>query len=592
LNHTFKKIAVITIVFILTTTAIFVFFIIPHIHEALMDERKQTLHEISNFFTTMFYELNEKEKAGKLQPGEAQALALHMVNSFRYGENNDDYFWINTIDDGTMIAHPFEYLRGQNVEELVDVEGYNFGKDMLDIARHSEHGFIAYQWPSKNSANVYVPKISHIATFQPWNWMIGTGIYIDDVQQEVSTITKKIIGTFVLILMLMIGLLVFIIRAGARIEAQKNLIQLEFMSLIQHLPIGVFRIELTKNDENKPPIIWNQALTNLFELPTKNYLGQTNMKMSDFFTHTEYQDSIVETILKDGQIIGNEYQIRTFKGNSLWIKLFGQLVKKDGRLYLDASVENITDKRKAQELLKKSYDELKKIDQMKNEIISITSHELRTPLTIIKGFASLLSHENVGSLNEDQKNQQSKIITNTDKLLEMITNMLDLERLESDKMQFQIEETNLNDLLRETYTDFQERCKMENKKITLDLPDDPMIIDTDPQQMKRIFINLIDNAIKFTNSEHGIITIFTKKLDSNKIEIHVTDNGFGIAKNDLDGVFEKFKQIDNHVERVYSGSGLGLPIVKKLATGLAATINVKSAVGKGSDFYITVSTKK
>jgi len=591
LDKAFTKIAIITLVFVIITTLVFIFFIIPHIHDALIDEKRQSLYEISNFITTTFYELDAEEQHGTLAEGQAQKFAIHMINSFRYGQNKDDYFWINNINNGNFLVHPFEYLHDENIENLVDVQGYRFGKDMLDIARSGGDELIIYQWPSKNDPSIHVTKMSHVTKFEPWGWMIGTGIYIDDVENEVNAIVYKIIVAFMCILILMIILLIFIIRVGSKIEHQKNITQLEFMSLIQHLPIGVFRVELQKNTINTQPLIWNKALTNLFELPRKEYPGKKGVFVKDFFKHKQDMNIMVQKALNNGQLIGEEYEMCTYKDNILWIKIYGQLVKKDNKIYLDASMENITKKHEVTALLEKSYNELRKVDRMKNEIISITSHELRTPLTIIKGFASLLSQESVGKCNESQKKYLSKIITNTDALLEMITNMLDLERLETGKMQFKIEETNLNKLLIDVHDYFQIHSTLEKKLLTLELPDSNIIIDTDPEQLKRIFVNLIENAIKFTKSERGEIKIFTKKINSAKIEVHIKDNGIGIADTDLADVFEKFKQVDGHIKRVYSGSGLGLSIVKKLITGLNGTVNVQSDLHKGSDFYITLPLK-
>lgn len=588
LNSTFKKITIITIIFVILTTSTFVLYIIPRINTTLMDQRKQLLHEMSYLIVDILYQLDNRAKIGSISEDEAKIMAIKIIEDFRYGKNNDDYFWINEIDSGTMIAHPLTELLGDNLESYTDIDGYNFGADMLNITRKNEEGYVTYKWVSKTDPDEYVPKISHVMPFEPWGWMLGTGMYVDDVQKEVSMITQRIISTFILILFLMVGLLIFIIRAGAKIEKQRNTVQLEFMSLIQHLPIGVFRIEIENNRKNETLILWNDALKKLLEIPDENSSWKKSFQLSSILKNKNDRDIIINNLFTHGFIMGEEYELQTAKNKTLWIKLYGKLIEKNGKTFLDASVENITEKHKAHELTERSYAELKKIDKMKDEIISITSHELRTPLTIIKGFASILLHEEFGSLNDQQKKHISKIQCNTDHLLEMITNMLDLEKLENNKMQIKFEKVDLNHIIMDIHDDFHIRCKKEQKKIIIKLNKSPQMIKTDPLQMKRILINLVDNALKNTKEENGMIHIFTKEIESDKIEIHVKDNGVGIAKHDLKDIFEKFKQVGGHMRRISGGSGMGLPIVKRLITELGGTIHVKSELKKGSDFYVTI----
>lgn len=590
ISTTFGKVTFIATLFVLCATSAFVFYIIPRINQSLMNEKQYTLHELANFLTATLNDLNNRVVSGELTKEEAQDLAQEIIKDYRYGKNGDDYFWVNNIDDGIIFIHPYDTVRNTNIEDLVDENGYNFGSVMLNMARNEEEGYVRYMWmPKSGDATIAVPKLSHVSIFKPWGWAIGTGIYIDDVQEEISSILMRIMIALAFILFLLIGLLIFIIRAGAKIEQQKNLIYSEFASLIQHLPIGMFRINL---DRSAPPILWNTALLDLLCIPDETYLHKPNFDLMNFLKNPEDKKKLKDLLQKRGEIIGEELELQTFDNQNLWVKIYGKTIQNKGQLYFDASVENITEKRKIQGIMQHSYAELKKIDRMKNEIISITSHELRTPLTIIKGFASMLANGMFGEINETQKNYTNKIIDNSDKLLEMITNMLDLEKLESGKMQFDLEDVNLTNLISRTYSDFRMRCATENKKITFHATDQDVIVTTDQTQLRRIIINLIDNAIKFTRPDIGTIDIFTKRTNSDRIEVHIKDNGMGIAPSDMQDIFKKFKQVGGHMTRVSGGSGLGLPIAKKLIMQLGGTIHVDSTPNVGSDFYVILPIKK
>lgn len=587
IGTTFGKVTFIATLFVALTVSSFIFYIIPRVSESLIAEKKYTLHEMSNLLIATLHNINARVISGEINEQEARTLAMSIVRDYRYGKNGDDYFWVNNLDNGIIFIHPYDNIRGTNITDLTDETGFNFGSIMLDMARRGEEGYVKYMWIPKpgRTDGTAVPKLSHIAVFEPWGWAIGTGIYIDDVEKELFAIFTRIFAILVIVLFSLIGLLVFIIRIGSKIENQKNLIRTEFVTLIQHMPIGMFRICI---DHIEPPLLWNKALIDLLEIPDQKYLQKPDFNLLSFIVDQKNIKKIKETLLKKGELSGLELQIRTFMGKTLWVKVYGKTFSGRDGLYFDASVENITEKILSQKNLEHSYTELKKIDHMKDEIISITSHELRTPITIIKGFASILANQTFGILNETQKLYANKIINNANRLLEMITNMLDLEKLDSDKMPFDIQNISINELLEKICDDFQLRCNIEKRSLELQTLKNDLIIHTDPTHLKRVLVNLIDNAIKYTHAEIGKIRVFAKQTSPGKIEIHVQDNGIGIAFADQKDIFKKFKQVGGHMERVAGGSGLGLPIAKKLIHRLGGTITVSSEIHKGSDFYITI----
>ena len=593
LDTTFGKITIITIIFSIVSSMFFFLYLIPSIHTSLIAEKKQLLHEISEEFIGILYELDEKEKQGIIDEGSAKKIAIEIINNFRYGEEDDEYFWANKIDDGTMIAHAYEHLHGDDLSTYTDPNGYNFGKDMIETIKDNDHdnNYISYIWPSKSNPDEYVQKLSHVTKFEPWGWMIGTGVYMDHVQSQITAITQKLVGVFVLILTLIIGLLTYTVKTGTLIEKQKKTIQLDFNSLIKNVPVGIFKTKLDEETKRDMLIIWNESLMRLCEIPNDKFIIKNKLYMQDFFSEKD-KKNIIKRLLNEEEILGEEYKIKTIKGNDLWIKLFARATKKNDGTYVDASLEDITKKREARRKLDIAYSKLKKIDNTKSEIISITSHELRTPLTIIKGFASILGNDEFQNLTPDQKKQLLAIVQNSDNLLEMITNMLDMEKLESGKMQINREDVDLKDVLIKTYDKFGDQCKNENKKLSLYLPKSNVIINTDRSKLVRVLENIIDNAIKFTKKHEGQIEIFTKKINSDKIEIHVKDNGIGINPKDVNTIFEIFTQIDNRIEYARSGSGLGLPLSYKFIKALDGKINVHSTVNDGSDFYITLDLKK
>jgi signal transduction histidine kinase len=333
-------------------------------------------------------------------------------------------------------------------------------------------------------------------------------------------------------------------------------------------------------------VLWNDALINLLEIPHRSYFIKQNFHLSQFLKDEGDAEYLRKILDERKGVYGEEFQIKTFTGKTVWVRLYGKTIEKNRAIYFDASIENITDKKNAQNVLQKAYQELQKTDHMKNEIISITSHELRTPLTIIKGFASILLNEIFGTLNDVQRKYTNKILKNTNSMLDLVSNMLDLEKLESGKMRSEFERVDLNDLIENAYSDFRIRCVLDHKELIFHRAKPDITLPTDPKHLSRILINLIDNAIKFTQPHDGKIEIFVKTPNVDTVEIHVKDNGVGISAEDQKDLFKKFAQIGERIKRVSGGSGLGLPISKKLAQQIGGDLCVTSTPGKGSDFYV------
>ena len=231
--------------------------------------------------------------------------------------------------------------------------------------------------------------------------------------------------------------------------------------------------------------------------------------------------------------------------------------------------------------------ELFKANKLKSEFLANMSHEFRTPLNAILGFAQVLRDD--PSLLKKDKGQRyaENIITSGNRLLVMITDLLQLAKAQADKIELHIEKASLKqvwDVLESSFS-----LLTQEKKITLEIslaPDIP-VLSTDIGKVQQILYNLFSNAIKFT-PEHGTIELSAHMLDEKTLRINVQDSGCGIAPKDQEKIFEKFRQVDGSITRETSGTGLGLAISQDLAVMLAGTIGLTSEVNQGSTFWLEI----
>lgn len=222
--------------------------------------------------------------------------------------------------------------------------------------------------------------------------------------------------------------------------------------------------------------------------------------------------------------------------------------------------------------------------RIKNTFMAKISHELRSPLTGIIGFAELMYHGKVGNISTDQKEYLGDILTSARHLLLLINDVLDLSKVESGKMEFNAEEVDFKKIMDETKGIFQ--TFIENKKIKFIYEIDPSIgkIKIDPGRFKQVLYNFVSNALKCTDNG-GQVTIRIQPENAQEFRLEVTDTGIGIHEEDMKKLFIEFQQIDRDIAKKYSGTGLGLALVKNIVEAQHGKVGAKSIFGKGSTFY-------
>lgn len=239
--------------------------------------------------------------------------------------------------------------------------------------------------------------------------------------------------------------------------------------------------------------------------------------------------------------------------------------------------------------LKTAYEDLKGLDRMKSEFIDIVAHELRTPLTAIKGFTDILLLDREKNLTEKQKDHLKVMNKNVDQLNKLINDMLDLSRIDSGKVELNIESLNLAVIVNSVISDFMPSIENKKQSIKVEVPDN-LVIEGDNQKITQIFSKLISNAIKYT-PDNGKICLKVEEREDD-ILVKIRDTGIGIPEKDLERIFERFYLVDAGLIRECDRIGLGLSIAKANVELHAGKIWVESKLGKGSTFGFTLPKKR
>jgi len=241
--------------------------------------------------------------------------------------------------------------------------------------------------------------------------------------------------------------------------------------------------------------------------------------------------------------------------------------------------------KKLNQELKKKNKELEEIGQLKSQFVSNVSHELRTPLNGVLGYAELLRDGIYGPVNDEQKKALQNIIFSGNHLLDLINEILDFSKLQNCQMELYKEIFSVYNLIDAVAATVKPMLRNLPIELIIQMPPELPAVYVDSQKIYQVFINIVGNAMKFT--QRGEIKIEARLVDS-EILFSVHDTGIGIAKENIPLIFEEFRQLDGSNTRRYGGTGIGLSLSKRLIELHGGRIWVESEVGKGSTFYFTL----
>ncbi len=354
----------------------------------------------------------------------------------------------------------------------------------------------------------------------------------------------------------------------------------KYKTIFEGAPIGIFRSTL----EGKF-IEVNPALANMlgYNKP-QEVLDDIDDIARQIYVEGSKRDSIVDNSAKT-KIDKYDNVYRRKNGEVFNANLFlRKITDENGQEILEGIVEETTERKKYEEKLKNALQKAEESNQLKTEFLNNMSHEVRTPMNGIMGFAQMLNRPN---MKPEKKTYYTQIIQqNSNQLLKIIDDILEISRLETKQVKVYPETFCLNRVIEMLYTTYKKQMQPGvTLKIKKGIPDAESAITTDKSKLIKILTSLIDNAIKFTTE--GYIEI-GYQLKQNKIELYVKDTGIGIEAQNKKLIFERFSHENITIASEKGGLGIGLPIAKENTELIGGKITLESQKGKGSTFFVTL----
>jgi signal transduction histidine kinase len=256
------------------------------------------------------------------------------------------------------------------------------------------------------------------------------------------------------------------------------------------------------------------------------------------------------------------------------------------RLHIEAVQESYRELQEKNRQIEESYRALKELDRLKSNFLATMSHELRTPLTSVIGYSEMMLEGLGGPLTAEQREYLGIIMEKGESLLQLITSILDISKIEAGRVKLVIQEVDLGQVMRDAVATVMPLARKKGLEVAWEPTALPRV-HCDREKVRQCLINLVNNAVKFTQAG-GRVSLEARPLPGEKVSLVVTDSGIGIAVSDLPRVFEVFYQVDGSSTREYGGAGLGLAIVKSYAEAHGGEVTVESAVGQGTTFTLVL----
>jgi PAS domain S-box-containing protein len=263
-----------------------------------------------------------------------------------------------------------------------------------------------------------------------------------------------------------------------------------------------------------------------------------------------------------------------------------------GETYVSSAIRDITTRKQIERTLHEKNVELQNASLAKDRFLASMSHELRTPLNAIIGFTGTLLMKFPGPLTAEQERQLQIVDSSARHLLSLINDILDVAKIESGKVDVNIESVSIAAVVEEVAESLRAMAHEKHLQFDVALPQEDVVVRTDHRALQQILLNLANNAIKYTERGSVRIEVKAQLQNGRRTQVLVADTGIGIRAEDQARLFQAFEQLDTSSTRQFQGVGLGLHLSRRLATLIGATLECESTYGKGTTFILTLPEKR
>jgi len=588
--------------------------ILPILEARMLDDRRVLLRELNQTAWSLLAAYQAKEEAGEISRRDAQTLAIETLRALRYGPESKDYFWINDLQP-ILIMHPYRPdLEGQDVSDFTDPNGKRLFAEVVKTVRQSAAGFVDYQWQWKDDPQRIVSKISHVKEFKPWGWVVGTGIYVEDVRAEIAAITRRLTKVCLGILAVILLLSWYIIRQSAKGERRRREIHLALReSEHKYRLLAETASEFIIAFDHDGRILY----VNRAWVATGGYCPEETSQQSIFElipadAHETFKQRVGQ--LQSGAIQQSlfETELTTAAGAQIPVEVTLVLLNDDDlALQFFITARDITEKKTAEKQARIHHEQLFQADKMATlgTLVSGVAHEINNPVTSIMLNATILQKAWHAVLPILDRHRQGvgdfKVGGMTFSVLQDRMPLL-LESVADGARRVKVIVEDLKDFSRQSPPQMHDRIdinlivnkaigllgnliKQSTRRFESEFGGNIPIFMGNAQKIEQVIINLIVNACQsLPDRDRGVRIATACDQVENRIVIQVSDEGCGIPEESLQRIRDPFFT----TKREAGGTGLGLAIVDRIVRDHGGHISFDSTVGQGTTARVFLPIEK
>ncbi|MBU0943166.1 MAG: cache domain-containing protein [Proteobacteria bacterium] len=569
---------------------------IPSYEKSLLEDRKQISKELVQSSWYVIQHFDQEVNTGTFSLEEAQGIAAHILKSVRYGDDNKNYFWISDFTP-TLIMHPYRPdLEGTDMSNFVDPSGTKVLMEFIKKVRKDEEGYIPYMWQWMDDPSKIVPKLSFIKEYKPWGWIIGTGIYLEDVQSEIALMTKKLLIASVTILFFVFLLAWYQIYLAVKALKlrQEVLADLEFKNLILSTQQETSLDGIMVVNKNGKIISHNQRFLTMWGISEEVSASKNDtlvlqaileklVEPEHYLQQVRYlykhqnEKSLDEIILKDEQVF-NRYSSPMFGPDGGYL----------GRVWYFRDISYQKQAEGEKNALETQLRQAQKMEAI-GTLAGGIAHDFNNILTPILGYSEMA----LDDLPPDSPAVSDilEVVSAANRAKELIFQILTFSRqTEQEWKPFKIQPV-LKEALKLLRGSIPSTIKIEQQ---IDPQCGPIF--SNPTQVHQIIMNLCTNAFYAMKKTGGVLSVSldqvelgSKELGSTinldpgpYVRLEVSDNGVGMDRVTMEKIFEPYFT----TKPMGKGTGLGLSVVHGIIKLCKGGITVTSTPGLGTTFHL------
>lgn len=578
-----------------------------------LERRKAELENIIDIALSSLEENHHKQLNKELSPEQARRMASETIRRLRY-DHGVGYFWINDMQRPVprMIMHPtLPELNGKVLDNPMFNTAQGINENLfsaaVNVCDQWGEGFVDYLWPKPTAEGLteQQPKISYVRLFKPWNWVLGTGVYIDDIESEtqkrLSAIILELKKTFANVRVANTGYM-FLFNGKREMLIHPHLEKKEFASLVNpatQAPLVDDLMAASRTPDQSIDYIWDKP----------GFKGEYRFKKRAFITYFEPLDWYIGSSMYLDELTRPSIELQNrimllsllpfavamlialFLARSMTKPLWrltraARTIESQGLAAADIPIGGTREIQALGRVLEEMVESLRRTEAQLcsanwelETFVNTVSHDLRAPLAPIIGYAQLLKEQHRDKLDEEAIGYIDEIEAQAEKMLEHMEDLLTLSK--SGYLERPDSPISSQDVIQQVLYNLKE-CFSEEEFACFDIHPLPLV-SLPESQFYEVFANLISNSIRYSKSEDEPIEIGAESR-GDKVRFYVRDHGQGIPEEEREGIFRLFERGSTSCNT--RGTGIGLAIVQKVAQTYGGGAWVEETPGGGCTFWV------